>query len=112
MASVWVLTNPAEASKQQVIRADLITRVGGDKEKVIASWTGLQIPVALVEWSTKFDNRDPLPPGFHIAFLKALDEAHREAKDGDKLLRGEWVIDQQEWQWVSEDVEDLDPKQF
>ncbi|MDQ0605276.1 hypothetical protein QF037_009621 [Streptomyces canus] len=38
--------------------------------------------------------------------------AWTRAKDGDKLLRGEWVIDQQEWQWVSEDIEDLDPKQF
>ncbi|MCZ0984361.1 hypothetical protein [Streptomyces sp. x-45] len=112
MSDVWVLTNPADSSKRQVIRADVITNVIGGKEQVHATWTGRQMPVTLVEWSTKFDKRDPLPAGFHIAFLQALDEAKRQDENRDQVIYGEWIIDQQQWKWLVKDVEDLDPKQF
>jgi hypothetical protein len=36
-------------------------------------------------------------PGFRIAFLQALDEAKRQAKDCDKLTCGERIIGRQEW---------------
>ncbi|MGW2601211.1 hypothetical protein [Streptomyces klenkii] len=99
-------------NRKQLIRADVITSVSGSKAGVLAGRSDTPDLVALVEWSTSFDKRDPLPTGFHIAFLQALDAAKREKYDLDRVLYAKWVIEQQAWQWLVIDVEDLDPATF
>ncbi|MFD8609707.1 hypothetical protein [Streptomyces sp. NPDC059631] len=113
MATIWVLTQPKDESKQRAVRADVITGVSGDKENVRAFRSDTQDVTFLVEWSTSFDKRDPLPAGFYLAFLQALDEAQRKTfkgtTPGDQVIKAEWSIDQQEWRWAVQDVEDLEP---
>jgi len=102
MANIWVLTQPADESRREVLRADVITSVAGSNTTVSAVRSDTQDVVFLAEWSTRFDKRDSLPDGFHIAFLQALDEARwqmaKSSEPRDHLVRAKWVINQQEWQ--------------
>ncbi|MEU0042908.1 hypothetical protein [Streptomyces werraensis] len=61
MTSIWVLTQPADESKQEIISADVITSVTASKSTVSARLSDTNELVYLVEWSTRFDKRDPLP---------------------------------------------------
>ncbi|WP_411137992.1 hypothetical protein [Streptomyces sp. C10] len=112
MASIWVLTQPTDTSKQEAILADVITGVRGSKTSVYAIRSDTRDLIPLVEWSTSFDKRDPLPAGFYISFLQTLDEAQRKNADQNRLIMAKWVIDQQEWQWLVQDIEDLAPREF
>ncbi|MFF2902310.1 hypothetical protein [Streptomyces sp. NPDC057966] len=108
MADVWVLTNPIDMSDQQLIRTDVITGVLHDKEGVFARCAGQEKPVPLVERSTSFDKRDPLPPGFHLAFVQALNQARQVARKDIQVVRATWSIGQQRWEWLAEDIDLLD----
>ncbi|MFI5524225.1 hypothetical protein [Streptomyces platensis] len=80
-ASIWVLTQPADTSKQEAILADVTTGVRGCKTSAYAIRSDTRDLVPLVEWSASFDKRDPLPAGFHVSFLQTLDEAQRQNAD-------------------------------
>ncbi|MFF3734013.1 hypothetical protein ACFYXM_27825 [Streptomyces sp. NPDC002476] len=107
-ADVRVLTNPTDEDERELIRADAISRVRWEKERVVARWAGQQAPISLVEWSARFDKRDPLPSGFHLEFVQALNEARQKAKDGSQIVRAAWNVDQQKWQWLVKDIDLVD----
>lgn len=49
MASIWVLTQPADTSKQEITRADVITSVSGGKPNVLAIRSDTRDLVSLAE---------------------------------------------------------------
>ncbi|MCX4826723.1 hypothetical protein OG883_44585 [Streptomyces sp. NBC_01142] len=108
MADIWVLTNPTDEDERELIRADAISRVRWDKERVVARWAGQETPVSLVEWSARFDKRDPLPSGFHLEFVRTLNQARQEAKADIQVVRAAWDVGQQKWQWLVEDIDLVD----
>ncbi|MGW3984785.1 hypothetical protein [Streptomyces mirabilis] len=44
--------------------------------------------------------------------MQVLDEAERYKSTLGKAIMAKWVIDQAEWRWVVEDIEDLAPSEF
>ncbi|MBO1286145.1 MULTISPECIES: hypothetical protein [Streptomyces] len=113
VADIWVLTQPTDSSKKRgFIRADVITSVSGDTDGVLAVRSDTQDLVSLAAAVTPAGNRKPLPAGFHVYFLQTLDEVRRDNSVLAKAVMARWVINQEEWQWVVEDIEDLAPRDF
>lgn len=113
MARIWVLTQPSTNNgRQEIIRADVITSVSGDTDNVLAVRSDTKALVSLAWAVSSFGKRHPLPTGFHVFFLQVMDEVHRDKGDLDKLIMAKWVIDQEEWQWLVMDIEDLAPRDF
>ncbi|MFH9944406.1 hypothetical protein ACH4OT_34460 [Streptomyces murinus] len=48
----------------------------------------------------------------HASVNSALDSIKPSRDDLDVILMASWVVDQEEWQWITQDIEDLAPKQF
>ncbi|MYV47895.1 hypothetical protein [Streptomyces sp. SID2888] len=113
VADIWVLTQPTDGSKKRgFIRADVITSVSGDTDGVLAVRSDTQDLVSLAAAVTPAGNRKPLPAGFHVHFLQTLDEIQRDNSVLAKAVMARWVINQEEWQWAVEDIEDLAPRDF
>ncbi|MFJ7236037.1 hypothetical protein ACIQWB_02690 [Streptomyces olivaceus] len=113
VADIWVLTQPTDSSKKRgFIRADVITGVSGDTGGVLAVRSDTQGLVSLAAAVTPGGKRKPLPAGFHVCFLQTLDEVRRDKSALAKAVMARWVVDQDEWQWVVEDIEDLAPSDF
>ncbi|MFJ1823409.1 hypothetical protein [Streptomyces sp. NPDC088178] len=110
---IWVLTHPTDGSKKRgFIRADVITSISGDTESVLAVRSDTQELVSLAAGVTPGGKRKPLPAGFHVYFLQTLDEVRRDKSVLAKAVMARWVINQEEWQWAVEDIEDLAPRDF
>lgn len=112
VARIWVLTQPTGSGRQEIIRADVITSVSGDKDNVLALRSDTRALVSLAVGPGSSGRRKPLPTGFHVSFLQVMDEVVRDTVDLDKLVMAEWVIDKEEWRWVVQDIEDLAPREF
>ncbi|MGA5442208.1 hypothetical protein ACPCKW_22185 [Streptomyces griseoincarnatus] len=112
MKSIWVQTHSNDGKRAGFIRADVITSVGGDADNVLAIRSDTQDVVSLATGRTPGGKRQPLPPGFHVYFLQTLDEVERDKSTLARAVMAKWVIDQEEWQWVVEDIEDLAPRDF
>ena len=113
MADIWVLTQPTESGKRKgFIRADVITSVTGDGNRVRAVRSDTQGVVSLAVGVTLGGRRKSLPSGFHVHFLQILDEAQRENSTRARAIMARWASEQEEWQWVVEDVEGLAPCDF
>ncbi|WP_411146358.1 hypothetical protein [Streptomyces sp. x-80] len=112
MATIWVLTQPTGGNlTQEIVRADVITSVSGNSDNVLALRSDTQAVVSLA-WGSTAGKPRPLPAGFHVYFLQTMDEVRRDKSDLDRLVMAKWVIDQEEWQWLVVDVEDLAPREF
>ncbi|WP_143064639.1 hypothetical protein [Streptomyces colonosanans] len=113
MADIWVLTQPTEGGKRRgFVRADVITSVSGDGNRVRALRSDTQGVVSLAVGVTLGGRRKSLPSGFHVHFLQTLDEVQRDNSTRARAIMARWDMDQEEWQWVVEDVEDLAPRDF
>lgn len=112
MTGIWVLTQPTGGNlTQEILRADAITSVRGDKDNVLAVRSDTRDVVSLA-WGSSAGKPKPLPAGFHVRFLQVMDEVRRDKSDLDKLVLAKWVVDQEEWQWLVMDIEDLVPHEF
>ncbi|MFD8608975.1 hypothetical protein [Streptomyces sp. NPDC059631] len=112
MARIWVLTQPSGSGRQEIIRADVITSVSGDADNVLAIRSDTRAVISLAVGSGSSGRRKPLPNGFHVSFLQALDSIKPSRANLDVILMASWVVDQEEWQWITQDIEDLAPEQF
>ncbi|MGW3926482.1 hypothetical protein ACWECC_00050 [Streptomyces microflavus] len=112
MTIIWVLTQPTGGNlTQEILRADVITSLRGDKDNVLAVRSDTKDLVSLA-WGSSAGKPRPLPAGFHVSFLQLMDEVQRDKGDLDKLMLAKWVTDQGEWQWLVMDIEDLAPREF
>ncbi|MFF0067026.1 hypothetical protein ACFYRC_37110 [Streptomyces sp. NPDC005279] len=110
---IWVLTQPTGGNlSQEIIRADVITSVSADKDNVLAIRSDTKAVVSLAWGASSSGKPRPLPTGFHVYFLQVMDEVVRDMGDLDKLVMAKWVIDQEEWQWLVQDIEDFAPREF